>query len=110
MSWIYLVVAILLEVSGTTCMKLSEGFSRFTPSLLVFLFYGGSLVFLTLTLKGIEVSIAYAVWSAVGTALIATVGIVWFGEGLSLLKIVSLVLIVVGVVGLHLSQGVQPAP
>jgi small multidrug resistance pump len=105
MSWIYLLLAIVTEVSGTTCMKVSEGFTRILPSALIFLFYGLSLTFLTLTLKKIEVSVAYAVWSAVGTALIALIGIIWFRETLNLLKVSSLALIILGVVGLHLSQG-----
>ena len=112
MSWIYLLLAIVTEVSGTTCMKVSEGFTRILPSALIFLFYGLSLTFLTLTLKKIEVSVAYAVWSAVGTALIALIGIIWFRETLNLLKVSSLALIILGVVGLHLSQGqeVRGAP
>jgi len=105
MSWLYLFLAILMEVSGTTCMKISEGFTRVLPSVLIFIFYGLSITFLTLTLKKIEVSVAYAVWSAVGTALIASIGILWFRETLSLLKVGSLALIILGVVGLHLSQG-----
>jgi len=113
MSWVFLVLAILLEVSGTTCMKLAQGFTRLVPSVLMFVFYGMSLASLTLALKRIEVSVAYAVWSAVGTALIAAIGILWFRETLNLLKGISLALIILGVVGLHLSQGSggeHPAP
>lgn len=109
MSWLYLILAIVLEVSGTTCMKVSHGFTRLVPSVLMFVLYGLSLSSLTLALKRIEVSVAYAVWSAVGTALIATIGIVWFRETLNLLKVASLALIIIGVVGLHLSQGGDPA-
>jgi len=105
MSWIFLILAILLEVSGTTCMKVSQGFTRLLPSVLMFVFYGLCISCLTLALKRIEVSVAYAVWSAVGTALIAAIGIVWFRESFSPLKAVSLALIILGVVGLHLSQG-----
>ncbi|MBI3582561.1 MAG: multidrug efflux SMR transporter [Nitrospinae bacterium] len=105
MSYIYLILAIVLEVSGTTCMKLSEGFSKIFPSLLIFIFYGFSLGSLNLALKSIDVSIAYAVWSAVGTALIATIGILWFRESVSVLKVFSLCLVIVGVIGLHLSGG-----
>lgn len=107
MSWIYLILAVILEVSGTTCMKISQGFTKFLPSLFIFIFYGSSLAFLTLTLKKIEVSIAYAVWSALGTALIAAIGIVWFRESINPLKVISLMAIIAGVVGLHLSQGVH---
>lgn len=78
MSWLYLGLAIILEVCGTTCMKLSQGFSRILPSILMFIFYTLSLGALTVALKKIDVSIAYAVWSGIGTALIATVGVLWF--------------------------------
>ena len=105
MNWLYLVLAILLEVSGTTCMKLSEGFTKAVPSILLFVFYTLSLGMLTLALKRIDVSVAYAVWSGVGTALIATIGVLWFKEPATALKLISLALIVGGVVGLNLSGG-----
>ena len=105
MTWVYLVLAILFEVSGTTCMKLSEGFTKLVPSILLFVFYTLSLGMLTLALKRIDVSVAYGVWSGVGTALIATIGVLWFKEPATALKLISLVLITVGVVGLNLSGG-----
>jgi len=104
MHWVYLILAILLEVSGTTCMKISQGFGRFLPSLGMFVFYALSLSSLSMALKQIEVSFAYAVWSALGTALIAAIGIVFFRESINPLKVVSLIVIIVGVVGLHLSN------
>jgi small multidrug resistance pump len=107
MSWLYLVLAIVLEVSGTTSMKLSQGFTKVWPSVLMFLFYGLSLGALTLALKNIDVSVAYAVWSGLGTALIASVGVLWLKEPLNTLKVVSLMLIIIGVIGLNLSGGVH---
>jgi small multidrug resistance pump len=101
-SWIILSVAILLEVVGTSCMKLSQGFSRIIPSILIFVFYGLSFVGLTIALKKIDVSIAYAVWAGIGTALISCIGIFYFKEPLTLVKVLSICLIVVGVVGLNL--------
>jgi small multidrug resistance pump len=103
MTWVFLVFAILLEVSGTTCMKLSEGFTKLVPSILLFVFYTLSLGMLTLALKRIDVSVAYAVWSGVGTAVIATIGVLWFKEPATALKLISLTLIIIGVVGLNLS-------
>lgn len=105
MMWTYLVLAILLEVSGTTCMKLSEGFTKTVPSILLFVFYSLSFGMLTLALKRIDVSVAYAVWSGVGTALIATIGVLWFKEPITALKLISLALIIGGVVGLNLGGG-----
>lgn len=93
MSWLYLILAILLEVSGTTCSKMSEGFTKLVPSIFLFVFYTLSLGMLTLALKRIDVSVAYAVWTGVGAALIATIGVLWF----------KLALIIAGVVRLNLS-------
>ena len=105
MTWVYLVLAILLEVSGTTCMKLSDGFTRVVPSILLFVFYTLSFSMLTFALKRIDVSVAYAVWSGVGTALIATIGVLWFKEPATAVKLISLGLIIIGVVGLNLTGG-----
>ena len=104
MHWLYLLLAILFEVLGTTAMKLSEGFTKTTPSIAMAIFYILSLVMLTLTLKKIDVSIAYAIWSGLGTALIAGIGIMVFGESLTPLKIASIALIILGVIGLQLSM------
>lgn len=103
MQWLYLALAIILEVMGTTSMKLSEGFSKIVPSIAMMLLYIASLAALTMALKKIEMSIAYAIWAGIGTALIALIGVVLFKEELSLLKVISIVLIIAGVVGLHLS-------
>jgi len=103
--WLYLALAILLEVTGTTCMKLSEGFTRLVPSILLFVFYSLSFGMLTLALKRIDVGVAYAVWSGMGTALIATIGVLWFKEPITALKLISLALLIGGVVGLNLSGG-----
>ncbi len=105
MSPFFLLLAIISEVMGTTCMKLSIGFTRLLPSVLMVTFYIVSLGSLTLALKKIEVGIAYATWSGVGTALISGIGILWFQESVSMLKVVSLCLVVTGVIGLNLSGG-----
>jgi small multidrug resistance pump len=104
MHWLYLIIAILFEVSGTTCMKFSEGFSRLVPTLFIFIFYGFSFAFLSLTLKVLPIGLTYAIWSALGTALITIIGIIWFGEGVNAIKLFSLLFIIIGVAGLHFSQ------
>ena len=101
--WFYLAGAIVLEAAGTTSMKLSAGFTKLVPSILIFLFYAASFVALTFALKGIDVSLAYAIWSGIGTVIIVTFGIVYFKEPATALKIVSIGLIVIGVAGLKLS-------
>ena len=105
MHWLYLALAILLEVAGTTSMKLSEGLTRLVPSILLVVLYVLSFAMLTLALRRIDVGVAYAIWSGVGTALIAGIGIVWFREPATVVKFVSLGLIIAGVVGLNLSGG-----
>lgn len=101
MSWIYLGIAIILEVMGTTCMKLSNGFTETVPSIMMFVLYGLSFYLMALALKSIDVSIAYAIWAGMGTVLIVTVGILWFKEPVTVLKIISVGLIVIGIVGLN---------
>ncbi len=97
----YLLLAILAEVTGTTCVKLSEGFTRLLPSALILVFYGLSLGFLGLALKKMDLSLAYAIWSGLGIAFVASVGVLWFREPVTAVKVVSLGLIVVGVAGLN---------
>lgn len=105
MYWIYLTLAIAFEVTGTTCMKLSDGFSRLVPSVIMTMCYLVSFGFLTFALKRVDVGVAYAIWSGVGTALIATIGVLWFREPVSLLKVCGMLAIVAGVVALNLSGG-----
>lgn len=102
MAWLYLVLAIVAEVLGTTAMKLSQGFSKIAPSVAMIAFYLLSLTFLTLALKKIEVSIAYAIWSGLGTTLITLIGILYFKENLDAIKLLGIVFIIVGVVLLQL--------
>jgi small multidrug resistance pump len=103
MNWIYLFSAIVLEVAGTLSLKLSDGLVRRGPVLLMILTYGLSFFAFSHALKHMEVGTAYAVFSALGTALMASVGILWFNEPATVLKIVSLFLIILGVVGLNVN-------
>lgn len=99
-AWFYLILAIMTEVAATTSMKLSHGFTQLQPSVLIFFFYALSLYFLTLSLKHLEIGFAYATWSALGTLLIFFVGIWFFQEPVTVIKTISLILIIVGVLGL----------
>ena len=94
--WIILTVAILLELSGTTCLKLSHGFTRPLPSAGVVLFYLGSFYLMAQSLRTMEVGIVYVIWSGVGTALIAVVGVLVFGESVTAFKILGLLMIIGG--------------
>ncbi len=104
MSWLYLALAIVFEAAGTTSMKLSDGLSRLWPTLSIFVFYGISFIWLTLALRAIEVGTAYAIWSGAGTALIATIGILHFGESITPAKLGALALIILGVLILKASE------
>jgi len=105
--WFVLVAAIAAEVGGTTCLKLSEGFSRLVPSLGVVVLYALSFFFLAWVLKTIDLGVAYAIWAGLGTALVAAVGFLVFGEAISAARLVSIGLIILGVVGLQLSGAVH---
>jgi len=102
MAWLYLMFAILLEVAGTVSMKLSQGFTKALPSTLMVIFYLLAFSSLNLSLKHIPVSVAYAIWSGIGTAAIAVIGFLVFQESLNVWKAVSILLIILGVIGLNI--------
>jgi small multidrug resistance pump len=104
-AFLLLSLAILSEVGATLALRVSDGFSRPIPSLVVVVGYGISFWLLALALKDIPVSLTYAIWSGVGTALIAVAGVVAFGESMNLMKLVSLMVIVLGVAGLSAAGG-----
>ena len=99
--WIYLGIAIVSEVIGTSALNASAGFSRLWPSLIVVAGYAVAFYCLSLALKSIPVGIAYAIWSGVGVALIALVGWAIFGQALDAPAIIGIALIVAGVVVLN---------
>ncbi len=103
MAWLYLFVSIVLEVCGTISMKLSEGFSKPLFAIPMIIFYVLSILIFTLALRKIEISVAYAIWGGVGTALITAIGIFYFKDIVTLQKLLFIGLIIVGVVGLNLS-------
>jgi small multidrug resistance pump len=104
MKFLILSIGVLFEVLGTICMKYAEGFTKLTPSILVFVFYGISLAALVFLLEKMQVSISYAIWAGSGTAIIAVIGILFFKEPVSLVKILSLTLIILGILGLELFE------
>jgi small multidrug resistance pump len=101
--WLILLVAILLEVAGTLCLKLSNGMARLLPVLGVVVFYGSTFVLMAIAMKRLEVGTAYAVWAGVGTALVTVFGIVIFGESVAWSKLAGTLLIIGGVILLHSS-------
>ncbi|AUG80213.1 QacE family quaternary ammonium compound efflux SMR transporter [Kitasatospora sp. MMS16-BH015] len=102
MAALLLALAIISEVCATSCLKLTEGFTRLYPSLAVGVGYALSFFLLGKALKHIPVSVAYAVWSGAGTAAVAGIGVVAFGEHLGRAQWLGIALIIVGVVVLNL--------
>jgi len=102
-----LIGAIVAEVFGTTCLKLSDGFSTLLPSLGVAVGYGLSFLLLSIVLKEVDVGIAYAVWAGLGITLVAVIGVLLFREPVSLSRIGWIALIIAGVIGLEVSGHVH---
>jgi small multidrug resistance pump len=107
MTYLLLALAIVFEVGWATAMKASHGFTRPLPAAITILAYVLSLVFLTLAVRKLDISVAYAIWAGLGAAIIAGIGILYFQEPINLLKAGSLALIVVGIIGVRLS-GTMP--
>lgn len=103
MSWVILFFAIVFEVAGTLTLKFTEGMTRLWPTLLMFAFYLVSLFGLSVAVSKIPVGTAYAVWSGVGTLMVALLGVFWLKEEVTVLRSASMLLIVIGVAGLYLT-------
>jgi small multidrug resistance pump len=108
MGKLYLAVAIISEVIGTSALKASAGFSRPLPILIVVLGYGMAFYFLSLTLRTVPVGIAYAIWSGVGIVLITLIGMLWFRQSLDLPALLGMALIVLGVVVINFFSTTLP--
>lgn len=102
MHWIYLAIAIVAEVIGTSALKASDGFTKLYPSLVVIVGYGVSFYCLSLTLRTIPIGIAYAIWSGVGIVLISLIGWLAFNQKLDLPALLGISLIAAGVAVLNL--------
>lgn len=102
MVYVYLIIAIVSEVFGTTFLKASQGFTVLLPTLAVVCGYGLAFYFLSLSLSSIPVGIAYAVWSGLGVVLISLMGWLVYGQRLDFGAMFGILLIVSGVVVLKL--------
>lgn len=98
MHWLYLGVAILSEVIASSALPAAQGFRNPLPTVIVVAGYVSAFYFLSLTLEGIPLGVAYAVWSGVGVALISLIGWVFYRQSLGLTEIFGIVLIAAGVV------------
>jgi quaternary ammonium compound-resistance protein SugE len=100
MAWTFLFVAGLLEICWAIGLKYSDGFSRLWPSVGTVLAMVASFVFLAQALKTIPVGTGYAVWTGIGAAGTAVLGMVLFAESTSTIKLISLMCIILGIIGL----------
>lgn len=106
--WLLLTGAIACEVVATSALKASAGFTRLAPSLLVAVGYSAAFWLLSLTLRSIPVGMAYAIWSGLGTVLIALVGWWLYGQRLDAAAVAGMALIVAGVLVMNLLSKSSP--
>lgn len=106
MSWFILILAGFLEVVWAVGLKFTDGFSKPLPSMITLAAMGASFYFLSLAMKALPLGVAYSVWVGVGMVGAVIVGVVAFNESLGMVKLVSLLLIISGIIGLKLSTTV----
>lgn len=105
MNWIILMIGSLCEVGWLVGMKYSDGFSRLWPAVVMILFMIASMICLGLAVRTIPASTAYAAWTGVSIVLASVVGLLLFHEEASLLRLGSIAVVVIGLVGLKISEG-----
>src|SRR5690625_229566 len=105
--YIYLFISILFEVIGSAFLKLSEGFTKLTPSLLLVLFYLLSFTLFVFALKTVSLSVGYSIWAGLGTAGAALVGVFLFKELLSGINFFGLIVIIAGVVIMNMGKDTE---
>lgn len=109
MTYLWLALAILFEAGWAIAMKVSDGLTRPAPTAATVIMYLLSVVFLALATRRMELGAAYATWAGSGAVLIALAGFVYFREPVTVLKVVSMGLVVAGIVGLQLSESHEAA-
>lgn len=105
MPWVILAIAGLLEVVWALMLKQSEGFTKTVPTVIFLISLFLSMFLLSQALKSLPVGTAYAVWTGIGAAGTAVLGMIFLGESREMLKLLSLVMIVGGIIGLRLTGG-----
>lgn len=100
--YLYLACAIALELAGTSCLKYADGFTKWLPTVGTVVFYVAAFFFLSLSLRTLSLSAAYATWSGVGIAAAGLIAYLVFGEKLNFVGIIGILLIISGVVLVNL--------
>lgn len=106
MAWIFLGIAGLFEVIWATSMKYSAGFTKLGPTAITVAAMVVSFAFLSMSLKALPLGTAYAIWTGIGAAGAFVVGVMFMGEAATPGRVISILLLVSGIVGLKLSSGV----
>ncbi len=101
MHWISLAIAIIAEVTATSALKASDGFTRLVPSVITVVGYGIAFYFLSLTIRTLPLGITYAIWSGVGITLLALIGWMVYGQRLDTYAVIGISLILIGIVVLY---------
>lgn len=103
LAYLFLFIAIFAEVAATSLLKSTEGFSRLWPTVVCLLGYAVSFALLALSIaRGMQTDVAYALWSAIGTAAIVLIAVLFLGSPMSTAKVVGVGLIIAGVLTLNL--------
>jgi len=104
LTYLFLLCAIFTEVAATSLLKSTEGFTRLWPTVICLVGYAVSFALLSLSIsRGMQTDVAYALWSAIGTAAIVLIAVLFLGSSLSVAKVVGVGLIVAGVLTLNLT-------
>lgn len=103
MTWLFLAGAIACEVVGTVSLRLSDGFSKLVPTIIVIIGYLAAFVLLAQVLKrGMQVGIAYAIWAACGVALVSLAGAAFLGDRLTWVQVIGIALVIAGVLAIDM--------
>jgi quaternary ammonium compound-resistance protein SugE len=104
MDWIYLFIAGIFEIAWAVGLKYSQGMTRFWPSLTTFILMIASFVFLALAVRHIPLGTGYAIWTGIGVAGTAILGVLLFAEPVNMMRVLCLLLIFLGIIGLKISN------
>ena len=103
MKWLLLFIGIVAELLGSTSMKMSDGFTKLYPSIFTFVFWAIGLTIFLFALKKFDLSFAFAIWAGLGIVGVSIIGIIFFKEPYNTMKIISILIIVIGVIMLNMS-------
>ncbi len=105
MAWLILLLAAVFEITWAIALKMSDGFTKLIPSVVSIICMIVSIILLAIAVRKLPIGTAYAAWTGIGAAGVAIIGILWLGESRDPIKLISIVLVVVGIVGLKISSG-----